>query len=112
MRLGSPAVAPSGEEHSGEGVWWELCTNMGQAVWASCSVSRAARSVSFPCTAPQEERTEGELVACLHRAWLLQEPPQPAVTVGRHEGEVCVLSCLLARRNACAWGLLHALLPC
>lgn len=66
----------------------------------------------LPALAPQEERTEGELVACLHRDWLLQEPPQPAVTVGREEGEVCVLSRLLARRNACAWGLLHALLPC
>lgn len=38
------------ENSAGKGAWWELCTNMGHAVCASCSVSRAARWVSFTCT--------------------------------------------------------------
>lgn len=65
------------------------------------AVSRAASATFVTCTVSLGGRNErvGRLV---HAEAGCSGPP---VTVGRGEGELCVLSCLSTRRNACAWGL-------
>lgn len=73
------------------------------------AVSRTASSVSLTCTGSLEGKSQRR-VGGLSTQRLAAVGTTPACL--RDEGEVCVFSHLLARRNACAWGLLHALLPC
>lgn len=108
-RLGYPVVASSENQSGGpwcKGAWWELCTDMGQAVCPWCSVLELPAQCfsSALSLGGRNQRRIGGL--SMQRLAAGEQPPSsPPVTVGRGKGELCVLSCLSTRRNACAWGL-------
>lgn len=117
MGPGCPAVALSRrqEERAGKGAWWELCTDMGCAVCASCSVSRAANSVCFTCTGSlggRNQRKVGGMSTQTLAAGGTPPPPPFHYCWPRRGRRLCPLLPFSQKECMCLGASCHALLPC
>lgn len=109
-RLGYLSVASS-ENQSG-GPWWQGCVvgalhRHGSGCVPLVLCFRATNAVFFTSAVSLGGRNQRRVGGLSMQRLAGGEHPHssPPITVGRGEGELCVLSCLSTTRNACAWGL-------